>query len=73
MLNLVSEWKFDGAGKNDGEIADATYAQDTWGSNNGAVSYPPIVKTGLIVLAVLVFGLMGLQNMLLLVIILLCG
>ena len=54
MLNIVGEWKFDGVGKNDGDVADITYVDDTWGSNNGFfcpvdASNPhpfPTVKTG---------------------------
>jgi prepilin-type N-terminal cleavage/methylation domain-containing protein len=33
MANLVSEWKFDGSGLNDGDTATTVYTQDNWGSN----------------------------------------
>jgi len=54
MLDIVSEWKFDGTGKNDGEAADIIYVDDTWGKNDGYfcsvnASNPhpfPTVKTG---------------------------
>ena len=47
MLNLVSEWKFDGT-SSDGSSAIASDVLDTWsGSNNGTLSAtPPIVRTG---------------------------
>jgi prepilin-type N-terminal cleavage/methylation domain-containing protein len=35
MMNLVSEWKFDGSGVADGGAANTAYTQDTWsGTNN---------------------------------------
>ncbi|MDD4531468.1 MAG: prepilin-type N-terminal cleavage/methylation domain-containing protein [Candidatus Pacebacteria bacterium] len=46
MLNLVSEWNFDGSGKNDGEVADASYVQDIWAGNNGTISGTPLVRKG---------------------------
>lgn len=45
MLNLVSEWKFDGSTA-DGSPATANDVLDTWGSSNGAVPTPPTVKKG---------------------------
>jgi prepilin-type N-terminal cleavage/methylation domain-containing protein len=46
LLNLVSEWKFDGLTA-DGSAATVNDVLNTWSSlNNGAVSYPPTVKTG---------------------------
>ncbi|MDD4531589.1 MAG: prepilin-type N-terminal cleavage/methylation domain-containing protein, partial [Candidatus Pacebacteria bacterium] len=36
MLNLVSEWKFDGSGVLDGGDATTVYTQDTWGANHGS-------------------------------------
>jgi prepilin-type N-terminal cleavage/methylation domain-containing protein len=47
MSNLVSEWKFDGSGLNDGDNATTAYTQDTWGGgNNCAISGTPKVKAG---------------------------
>jgi prepilin-type N-terminal cleavage/methylation domain-containing protein len=34
MLNLISEWKFDGSGATDGQNPNSSYLQDTWGSAN---------------------------------------
>jgi hypothetical protein len=46
MLNLVSEWDFDGT-TNDGNAATANDVLDTWSKvNNGSVVNPPTVKTG---------------------------
>ena len=46
MLNLVSEWKFDGPTA-DGSPATVNDVLDTWSNvNNGVVSYPPTVRTG---------------------------
>ncbi len=45
MLNLISEWKFDGT-TSDGSSAVANDVLDTWGTNNGTVSATaPTVKT----------------------------
>ena len=44
--NLVSEWKFDGSGKLDGETASAVYVKDTWGNNTGTISGTPKVYSG---------------------------
>ncbi|MDD3170506.1 MAG: LamG domain-containing protein [Candidatus Paceibacterota bacterium] len=48
MLNLVSEWKFDGSGVADGQNATSSYTQDSWGVNNGTivVGHEPLVKSG---------------------------
>jgi len=47
MSNLVSEWKFDGTGLNDGDNASTVYTQDTWsGGNNCLINGTPKVKTG---------------------------
>ncbi|MFA5013513.1 MAG: LamG-like jellyroll fold domain-containing protein [Candidatus Paceibacterota bacterium] len=47
MGNLVSEWKFDGSGLNDGDSATTAYTQDTWsGGNNCSINGSPKVKTG---------------------------
>jgi len=47
MLNLISEWKFDGAGLNDGDNATIAYVQDTWsGGNSCSINGTPKVKTG---------------------------
>ncbi|MFA5729989.1 MAG: LamG-like jellyroll fold domain-containing protein [Candidatus Paceibacterota bacterium] len=46
LLNLVSEWKFDGS-TTDGSAATVNDVLNNWSSlNNGTVSYPPTVKTG---------------------------
>ncbi|MFA5072103.1 MAG: LamG-like jellyroll fold domain-containing protein [Candidatus Pacearchaeota archaeon] len=46
LLNLVSEWKFDGSTA-DGGAATVNDVLNNWSSlNNGTVSYPPTVKTG---------------------------
>ncbi|MFA5086488.1 MAG: LamG-like jellyroll fold domain-containing protein [Candidatus Paceibacterota bacterium] len=46
MLNLVSEWKFDGTTA-DGSPATTSDVLDTWSNiNNGSVPYPPTVRTG---------------------------
>jgi prepilin-type N-terminal cleavage/methylation domain-containing protein len=45
MLDLVSEYKFDGTGIADGTAADTTYAQDSWGGNNGTINGTPLVRT----------------------------
>jgi prepilin-type N-terminal cleavage/methylation domain-containing protein len=47
LLNLVSEWKFDGS-TTDGLVATVSDVLDTWGGlNNGTLSaVPPTVKTG---------------------------
>jgi prepilin-type N-terminal cleavage/methylation domain-containing protein len=45
--NLVSEWKFDGSGLNDGDSANNNYAKDTWkGYNGGVTGHEPIVRVG---------------------------
>jgi len=43
--SLVSEWRFDGTAA-DGSTATASDVLDTWGTNNGAITTQPIVKTG---------------------------
>ncbi len=46
LANLVSEWKFDGTTA-DGNPATANDVLDTWNhTSNGAVPYPPTVRTG---------------------------
>jgi len=45
MLNLVSEWRFDG-NTTDGSVAVPNDVLDTWkNTNNGTVPYPPTVET----------------------------
>jgi len=45
MLNLVSEWRFDGP-TSDGSVATPNDVLDTWkNTNNGTVPYPPTVET----------------------------
>jgi prepilin-type N-terminal cleavage/methylation domain-containing protein len=47
MLNMVSDWSFDGSGVSDGSLSTAEYLIDTWGQQNGTVtSYPPTVLSG---------------------------
>ena len=46
MLNLVSEWKFDGSGVADGGNATTSYTQDSWGTNNGTIGGTPLVYSG---------------------------
>lgn len=47
MLNLVSEWKFDGSGVNDGVTATTAYTQDSWnGGNNCTINGAPLVRSG---------------------------
>ncbi|MDD4531537.1 MAG: type II secretion system protein, partial [Candidatus Pacebacteria bacterium] len=47
MLNLVSEWKFDGSGLSDGATANTSYFVDTWSQKNGSVTAtPPTVLSG---------------------------
>jgi prepilin-type N-terminal cleavage/methylation domain-containing protein len=47
LINLVSEWKFDGTGINDGQPATTAYTQDSWNSNNGTIAgHEPDVKSG---------------------------
>ncbi|MFA5013333.1 MAG: LamG-like jellyroll fold domain-containing protein [Candidatus Paceibacterota bacterium] len=47
MGNLISEWKFDGSGLNDGDLANNNYVKDSWKSYNGGVTgHEPIVKVG---------------------------
>lgn len=44
MLNLVSEWKFDGSGVPDGGTATTAYTQDSWsGGNSCAIVGSPLV------------------------------
>jgi prepilin-type N-terminal cleavage/methylation domain-containing protein len=46
MMNLISEWKFDGT-TTDGSPATTNDVLDAWsGGNNGTVANPPTVKTG---------------------------
>ena len=47
MLNLVSEWRFDGSGVSDGSSANSSYLVDIWGQKNGTVTAtPPTVLSG---------------------------
>jgi len=47
MMNLVSDWNFDGSGILDGNPASSAYLLDTWGQKNGSVtSAPPAVLSG---------------------------
>jgi prepilin-type N-terminal cleavage/methylation domain-containing protein len=47
MLNLVSEWKFDGTGVADGGNVTTAYTQDTWGSGGtGTINGSPKVYSG---------------------------
>jgi len=48
MMNLVSEWKFDGSGVADGGAATTAYTQDNWsGGNNLTINGDsPIVYSG---------------------------
>jgi len=46
MMNMSGEWKFDGAGLNDGDNATTAYTQDLWGGNNCSIVGSPKVKTG---------------------------
>ncbi|MDD4531329.1 MAG: prepilin-type N-terminal cleavage/methylation domain-containing protein [Candidatus Pacebacteria bacterium] len=50
MLNLVSEWKFDGSGKNDNSVlvmSDTDYLVDNWGDNDiYAINLNPKIRTG---------------------------
>jgi prepilin-type N-terminal cleavage/methylation domain-containing protein len=47
MLNLVSEWKFDGSGVSDGGNATTVYTQDSWsGGNNCSIGGSPLVYSG---------------------------
>jgi prepilin-type N-terminal cleavage/methylation domain-containing protein len=47
MLNLVSEWKFDGLGVSDGSTATTAYTQDSWsGGNNCTIVGTPTVYSG---------------------------
>lgn len=46
LMNLVSEWRFDGT-TSDSSLATNSDVLDTWGSNNGAVgTHQPVVRTG---------------------------
>ena len=47
MINMVSDWNFDGSSVLDGSSATAVYLSDMWGQQNGTVtSYPPTVLSG---------------------------
>jgi prepilin-type N-terminal cleavage/methylation domain-containing protein len=47
MLNLTAEWKFDGSGVDDGNIATTAYTQDSWGGvNNCTIAGTPFVYSG---------------------------
>jgi prepilin-type N-terminal cleavage/methylation domain-containing protein len=46
MLNLISEWKFDGSGVVDGAAATTAYAQDSWGTGTGSIVGAPLVYSG---------------------------
>jgi hypothetical protein len=46
MLNLLSEWKFDGSGVADGGTATSSYAQDTWGGVSTTIGNTPLVYSG---------------------------
>lgn len=46
LMNLVSEWKFDGSGVSDGGTVTTAYTQDSWASNTGAVNGTPKVYSG---------------------------
>lgn len=51
MLNLVSEWKFDGSGKSDNSnlvLSDTSYLGDSWGDNDiYAINLNPKIRTGI--------------------------
>jgi prepilin-type N-terminal cleavage/methylation domain-containing protein len=47
MLDLISEWKFDGSGVTNGSTATTAYTQDSWGTNPGTtISGTPLVQSG---------------------------
>ena len=46
MLNLVSEWKFDGSGVSDGAAATSSYTQDNWGTGTATIIGGPLVYSG---------------------------
>ena len=46
MMNLVSEWKFDGSGVVDGGVINSAYTQDTWGNNIMTIVGSPKVYSG---------------------------
>jgi len=47
MMNLVSDWTFDGSGVSDGSAVNSSYLQDTWSQKNGSVTVaPPTVLSG---------------------------
>jgi prepilin-type N-terminal cleavage/methylation domain-containing protein len=46
LVNMVSEWKFDGTGVTDGNTIDTTYTQDTWGTNFGTITGTPKAYSG---------------------------
>ena len=47
MADLISEWKFDGFGLNDGDTVTTVYTQDTWGANSAtAINGTPKVYSG---------------------------
>ncbi len=46
LMNLVSEWKFNGTGVSDGQSANLLYVNDSWGNNDGEVSgHEPDVRS----------------------------
>lgn len=47
MLNLISEWKFDGTGVADGGAVNSSYLQDSWsGGNTLSTSGTVYIRTG---------------------------
>ena len=46
MMNLISEWRFDGSGVSDGGVATTEYTQDYWTHNNGSIVGSPLVRMG---------------------------
>jgi prepilin-type N-terminal cleavage/methylation domain-containing protein len=47
MVNLISDWNFDGSGVSNGSSATAEYLTDMWGQQNGTVTVaPPTVLSG---------------------------
>ena len=47
LMNLVSEWKFDGSGVADGSASTTAYTQDTWsGGNSCSIGGSPLVYSG---------------------------
>jgi prepilin-type N-terminal cleavage/methylation domain-containing protein len=48
LMNLVSEWKFDGSGVADGGVVNSSYLQDSWSGNNLSASGTVYVKSSCI-------------------------